>query len=53
MSTVDKDFAYITPARTNVPIRFDLTATDRDSAHAEAQRIGEKFGSYTYIVRQT
>ena len=43
--------AYITPARTDVPIRFDLTATDPAAAHAEARRIGAAFGSFTYLVR--
>ena len=43
--------AYIT-GRDGIPRRFDLAATDRDSAHAEAQDIGKAFGKFTYIVRQ-
>ena len=43
--------AYITPERDQITRRFDLASTDRDSAHAEAQRIGEKFGKYTYCIR--
>ena len=43
--------AYITPARTGIPLRYDLTATDATAAHAEARRIGAAFGSFTYLVR--
>lgn len=43
--------AYITPARTGIPRRYELTATDPASAHAEARRIGAAFGSFTYLVR--
>ena len=43
--------AYIT-GRDQIPRRYELTATDRDAAHAEAQDIGKAFGKFTYIVRQ-
>lgn len=43
--------AYITPERDQITRRYELTATDPASAHAEAQRIGEKFGKYTYCIR--
>lgn len=43
--------AYVVPARTGCPVRYELTATYPAAAHAEAQRIGEKFGKYTYCIR--
>lgn len=42
--------AYIT-GRDGIPRRFELTATDPASAHAEARRIGAAFGSYIYCIR--
>ncbi len=43
--------AYITPERDQIIRRYELTATDPASAHAEARRIGAAFGSFTYLVR--